>query len=137
MWKLSLSAITLGMILTALGSSPARAEDAGAAGQKLFLKLKCTQCHSIDSLKIARVKAVEGEEEEAEVDESGKKVEPPDLSGVGNEFNADFIKKWLNKEEKINGKKHKKKFKGSPEELQAISDWMATVKFNVPKKKKG
>jgi mono/diheme cytochrome c family protein len=137
MWKLSLSAITFGMILSALGSSPAQAEDAGQAGQKLFLKLKCNQCHSIDSLKITRAKAVEEEEEEAEVDENGKKIEPSDLSGVGNEYNSDFIKKWLNKEEKIHGKKHKKKFKGSPEELQAISDWMATVKFNVPKKKKG
>jgi hypothetical protein len=43
--------------------------------------------------------------------------------------------KFLKKIEKLEGRKHKKKFKGSDEDLQAISDWLGTLKFDVPKDK--
>ncbi len=134
MWKVSLSAIAVVAAMIAMSPSTAKSEDA-PPGQKIFIKLKCNQCHSIDSLKIAKVKSAEDDEEEADEDE--EKIEPSDLSGTGKEHDAAFMVKWLKKEVKLDGHKHKKKFKGSPEELQTVSDWLATLKFNVPKKKKG
>lgn len=130
MWKLTLASMGAGIALLFLMATPAKADDAAAI--KLFKDNKCTQCHAIDALKIEKVKG--DEEEKDEADEGGKKVDPPDLGGAGKEHDAAFISKWLMKEEKIEGKKHKKKFKGSPEDLKVLSDWLATLKYDVPKK---
>ena len=132
MWQLSLSSLAAGLVLICLGAARVGAEDAVPPAQKIFTTNKCTQCHSIDSLKIAKVKSEEKEEELAEGEE---KIDPPDLSGVGKEHDPAFITKWLMKEEKIDGHKHKKKFKGSPEDLKVLADWLGTLKYNVPKKK--
>ena len=132
MWKFTLSSLAAGLLLIGLGAARVSAADAVPAGQKIFTDFKCTQCHSIDSLKIAKVKS---EEKEEEAEEGGKKVEPPDLSGTGNNHDVAFMSKWLMKEEKIEGKKHKKKFKGNEEELKTLSEWLGTLKYNVPKKK--
>ncbi len=106
------------------------------AGQKIFLDNKCTQCHAIDALKISKAKADKDEEEE-EASEGGKKVDPPDLSDAGKnkDHDAAWFSKWLMKEEKVEGRKHKKKFKGSPEELKTVSEWLTTLKYDAPKKK--
>jgi mono/diheme cytochrome c family protein len=133
MWKLTLSSLAVGLLLAGPGVAPVTAGDAIPAGQKIYTTFKCTQCHSIDSLKIAKVKSEEKEEET--LAEGEKKVDPPDLSGTGNNHDAVFMAKWLMKEEKIEGKKHKKKFKGNEEELKILSEWLVTLKFNVPKKK--
>lgn len=133
MSNLTLTSCAAGVVLVALGASRAGADDAIPRGQQIFAEYKCTQCHSIDSLKIAKVKS-HGEDDD-EADEGGKKLEPPDLSGIGNEAKADFIVKWLKKEEAVDGHKHKKKFKGSEEDLHVLADWLGTLKYNVPKKK--
>ncbi len=53
----------------------------------------------------------------------------PDLSNLGNEnLEADFVKKFINKEVDLNGKKHAVKFKGSDEELTTLVDWLLTLK---------
>ncbi len=132
MWKLTFTSFAAGIVLICLGASRASAGDAVAPGQKIFTDNKCTQCHAIDALKIAKVKS---DEEEKDDDEGGKKVEPPDLGDAGKDHDAAFITKWLMKEEKIDGKKHKKKFKGSEEDLKVLADWLATLKYDVPKKK--
>ena len=134
MWKLTLSSLAAGLVLMCLGVARVSAGEAVVPGQKIFTGNKCTQCHSIDSLKISKVKSEEKEEEE-ELAEGEEKRDPPDLSGVGNEHDPAFITKWLMKEEKIKGHKHKKKFKGSPEDLKVLADWLGTLKYNVPKKK--
>jgi mono/diheme cytochrome c family protein len=133
MWKLSLSSLALGLMLPVLVANRVDAAEVIPPGQKIFTDFKCAQCHSIDSLKIAKVKSDEKDEEATE--EGGKKQEPSDLSDAGKRHDAAFISKWLMKEEKIEGKKHKKKFKGNPDELKTLSDWLGTLKYNVPKKK--
>ena len=139
MWK-SLSVLfAVGAFFVCLSFSKSSAAEAIPAGQKIFLDNKCTQCHNISALKIAKAKADKDEKEEEEASEGGKKVDPPDLSDVGKDKDHDaaWFSKWLMKEEKIEGRKHKKKFKGSPEELKTVTEWLTTLKFDVPKKKDG
>ena len=80
-------------------------------GKQIFENSKCIKCHSVESLEI-----------------TSKKDEPVDLSNVGASGDAEFLKKYLLKEETRNDKKHKTKFKGSDEELNALVDWLLTLK---------
>ncbi len=132
MLKIALSSLAAGLVLVALGATRSSADDAVSPGQKIFTENKCTQCHAIAALKILKV---ESDEKEAPEDEGGKKIDPPDLGDAGKEHDAAFITKWLMKEEKIDGHKHKKKFKGSEEDLKVLADWLGTLKYDVPKKK--
>ncbi len=138
MWRSLSILFTVGALFVCLSFSKTVAAEAAPAGQKLFLDNKCTQCHAIDALKIAKAKSDKGEEDE-EASEGGKKVDPPDLSDAGKDKDHDaaWFSKWLMKEEKVEGRKHKKKFKGSPEELKTMSEWLTTLKFDAPKKKDG
>lgn len=90
----------------------ARAQD---AGQKAFEANKCNNCHSIDKLGIAR--KIQSE-----------KMAGPDMSKVGAEHDAAWIAKWLAREVKIDDKTHKNEYKGTKEDLQTISTWLATLK---------
>jgi mono/diheme cytochrome c family protein len=133
MWKLTLVSMGMGMALICATAAPAKAED--AAGLKLFKQGKCVQCHSIDALKITKVKS-DGDDDDAVLDENGKKIDPPDLSGVGKDHDAAWFAKWLKKEVEVDGHKHKKKYKGSEDDLKVITEWIASdLKFDVPKKK--
>jgi hypothetical protein len=80
-------------------------------GQQIFADSKCIKCHSVESLEIV-----------------SSKDKPLDLSNVGADKDAEFLKKYLVKEEMINDKKHKTKFKGSDEELNTLVDWLLTLK---------
>lgn len=130
MWKISTVALAAALLLIGLTSAALAGED--PPGKKAFLRNKCQQCHTIDALNISKV---EGEEEEEAV-EGEEKVDPPDLSGAGKERTAEWHAKWLKKEEKTKkGRKHKKKFKGTAEELTVLSAWLATLKYDAPKEK--
>jgi cbb3-type cytochrome oxidase cytochrome c subunit len=90
---------------------PVRAAD--DAGKKLFVDNKCNSCHSVDSQGIAKTMA-------------GSKA--PDLSKVGANHDAAWFSKYLNKEVDVDGKKHVKGWTGSKEDLEALSNWLATLK---------
>ncbi len=80
-------------------------------GQQIFSDSKCTKCHSVEALGI-----------------TSTKDDATDLSNVGADKDADFLKKYMVKEETINDSKHKTKFKGSDEELDALVNWLLTLK---------
>lgn len=81
------------------------------SGKDIFLNNKCNVCHGISSLEITG------------------KPNYPDLSEFGKkEVTLEFVKKFLNKEEKQNGKAHPVKFKGSDEELTVLVTWLQTLK---------
>lgn len=86
-------------------------------GKPIFTKCECTTCHSINALGVKKQVGSEPANEEA-----------PDLSAVGAKRTADWIKKWLTKQVTIDGKKHEKKFKGTPEELDTVAKWLETLK---------
>ncbi len=106
---------TLGLLGLTLVALPAPA--AAADGKTIFTEYKCNQCHTIDAAGVAKV---EGEEEEEE--------EAPDLSKAGKEHDKVFIAKYLMKRVEIDGKKHKKRFTGSNQELVTLATWLAGLK---------
>ncbi len=109
--KLYKGVIALAIAAT-VGFSLLPAEE--VTGKDIFLNNKCNTCHSIKSQGI-----------ESKVGE-GKY---PDLSNVAsNKFENDFIKKFLMKEETLDGKKHAIKFKGDDAELSKLVDWLQTLK---------
>jgi mono/diheme cytochrome c family protein len=91
----------------------ARADE--AAAKKAFDANKCSNCHSIEKLEMAR--KIQSE-----------KTAGPDLSKVGTKHDAAWIVKWCMREVEKDGKTHKSEYKGTKEDLQAVADWLATLK---------
>jgi len=90
------------------------------AGKKLFMDAKCTSCHSMEAFGL--------------IPKTPKK-NIPDLSFVGDRHNADFIKLFITKQEKMHDANHPIAYKGSDEELVILADWLASLKaeVNTPK----
>lgn len=113
----------LTMTLAAVLVSPimALSEARAADGKAIFSEKKCTTCHSIKAVGVEKTKKKKG----------------PDLSGVGKELNAEQIAKFVKKESEkksVYGDKqvkHKKKFKGSDEELKAVAAFLASQKSDL------
>jgi mono/diheme cytochrome c family protein len=118
-----------GVALLAMGA--AFAADV-PAGQKVFLDAKCNSCHTLKAAKIEKRKAATTEEgEETSATSTTTKKQPPDLSGAGIKRDAAWIEGWLLRKELVDGKKHKKKFTGTPEEAKTVSAWLATMKVKA------
>jgi cytochrome c553 len=79
-------------------------------GKKIFMNSKCQTCHTVESHEI-----------------TSKAKKTTDLSNVGAIYRANFLEKFLVKEEKIGGKVHPQAFKGSHEELHQLSEWLQTL----------
>ena len=89
------------------------AEEAEPAGKKVFMDQKCNVCHSIESMSITKKTA------------SSK---APDLSNIGSTQSAEWIAKFLLREEKLNNKQHSKPWTGKKEDLTTLSTWLASLK---------
>jgi cytochrome c551/c552 len=83
----------------------------GPDAKNIFTEKKCVICHSVEAAGI-----------------ESKKKDPVDLSKVGDTYDADFISKFITKQEKIDGKEHKILVKGSDEELKTLTEWLASLK---------
>lgn len=103
------------------------AADSIPAGQKIFLDSKCNSCHSLKAAKIEKKQTETAEAEEAAPSGTPAK-KPPDLSGVGLKHTAAWMEGWLMKKELMDGKKHKKMFRGSPGDLKTLTTWLSTMK---------
>ena len=51
-----------------------------------------------------------------------------DLSKVGSERDAEWIGQFLRKQVKLDGKKHKQKYRGSDEDLATLGLWLSSLK---------
>ena len=83
-------------------------------GQALFTDThKCNMCHAVPAAGI-------------EAKTKSEKMKGGDLGG---KIEAEFaeIAAYVRKEGELDGKTHKKPFKGTDEELQAIIDWLGTL----------
>jgi mono/diheme cytochrome c family protein len=106
------SGVTLGALVAFASAATAAAQD---AGQKAFEANKCSNCHSVDKVGIAR--KIESE-----------KMAGPDMSKVGDKHDAAWIVKFASREIMLDDKQHKNEYKGTKEDLQAIADWLASLK---------
>jgi cytochrome c2 len=124
------SAAALAIAAAPVGAAETATKAAAAkppGGKELFISYKCTSCHSIETEKIEK-KKTEPAEGTAPSAEASAPQKNSDLSGVGAKKDAAWISKYLMKEEKLEEKLHKTKFKGTPEELKALSSWLASLK---------
>ncbi|MEI7811923.1 MAG: c-type cytochrome [Ignavibacteria bacterium] len=99
-------------LVSVLFVTSALTAQAGGDGRKIFESNKCTMCHSIKVEKI----------------EKSGKSNAPDLSTVGSEKKAEWIQKFLKKEETNAGKKHAIAFKGTDAELKTVAEWLVKHK---------
>jgi mono/diheme cytochrome c family protein len=115
----------------------ALAPDAEAAdGKQLYIDSGCAKCHSV----LAEGIEVAAEEEEEEDDPFGgdegeEEEEPGDLSGLGASWEHDGAKgleDWLMKKLEVDGKKHKKRFKGSKTDLKDLAAWLMGLTKPAP-----
>ena len=108
--------VLLAFTLPLLAPQAARADAGAMPGKEVFVAQKCNLCHSIESQAIERKSKSE-------------KTKGPDLSDIGKDHDAAWITKWLKKEvADENGKKHEKDFKGTPEEMQKVAEFLASLK---------
>ncbi|MBI3587372.1 MAG: c-type cytochrome [Ignavibacteriales bacterium] len=87
-------------------------DEKGEAEKKIFTEQKCNSCHSIEVVGLKK----------------RPNQKPPDLSEVGSEQKAEFLAKYLRKQETIGGAKHMVAFKGSDEELEKLTKWLESLK---------
>ncbi len=95
-------------------------------GKEIFLKNKCKMCHSLRAAgleKKSKPKASAGPN-------AAKKA--PDLSDVGSNRDAEWLHSWLKKKIALDGKKHKKKFKGNAQDLDVLINWLLSHKGDSP-----
>ena len=104
-------------------------------GKDIFLSQKCNKCHNIAAQNIAKLESEDdamAEEDDLFGEEEEEATKPPDLSGVGKVHDGAWITQWI--EKKIandKGKKHKKRFKGTDEELKTLVTWLSGLKSDV------
>lgn len=129
-WSLGSTALLVPLLATLVlvRVTPAAAEP---SGQELFLKYQCNKCHTIRSLEIGKLESAASEDEDEESDATAgkKRPDPPDLSGEGlGEHDAAFLEAFLMRREKIEGRSHRQRFRGKPAELDAVVEWLLTLK---------
>ena len=84
-----------------------------ADGRVLFIEQKCHMCHSVPEVDVVAMA-------------KSKKMKGPDLPAEVRE--PDWMVRFLKREVQLNGKDHKKEFKGTEEELRAITAWLVQLK---------
>jgi cytochrome c2 len=103
--------LSIGLALRAPSAAVAAGEH---PGQTVFLAQKCDMCHSIDALAIAATT-------------KSDKMKGPDLSNAAAR-SAEWTAKWLQRQEQVDGKTHKKEWKGTDEELANLVAFLGTLK---------
>ena len=124
-------ATIVALLLVIASGSTARADDAkktAEEGKALFIKHTCTTCHTIASKGLG--KGEKGAETNAKPAEAapGAARKPPDLSAVGATRKADWIKLFLTRKEKIEGRSHLLRFRGTDAELTVLAAWLESLK---------
>ncbi|MCC7430486.1 c-type cytochrome [bacterium] len=103
-------------------------------GQKIFLKYGCNECHTVLAASIGKSDKKSTDDEEEAAEKENEAIKPPDLSNIGNEKKGEWVDLYLRKKEAIEGRKHKKRFKGNKEEKTTLVEWLGTLK-TVPEVK--
>lgn len=124
---LTSAAVVLGFIIAGMFSIDISIAQDQAAAVAIFTEHECQGCHSVQ---IAKIDLDIGDLEPDEIDEDA-----PDLSAVGLVHEIDWLKLYLKKKNKQNGEKHEKKFRGTDEEFEVLTNWLVSMKTEVETKK--
>ena len=92
-----------------------------AGAKDIFVKQKCNKCHE---WKAQGVEKLPPDPDAPAPDPKFK----PDVSKLSDKVTGDkkeYLTKWLNKEVQRDGKDHKKRFAGTPEELETLVSALA------------
>jgi len=92
-----------------------------AGAKDIFVQYKCNKCHEWKAQGVTKLPA---EPDAPAADPNFK----PDVSKMSDKVTGnkkDYLTKWLNKEIQRDGKDHKKRFAGTPEELKTLVDALA------------
>ena len=123
----------------------AQDNEASENGRKMFIEKRCYTCHTIkaESAEIEAAKAAFAESKGVELKEDEKddtKGIAPDLSDIGTKRNAESITALLKDPKKSfkdtpvcqsnAKKKYRKRFKGSPEELDVLVIYLSSLKYD-------
>ncbi len=103
---LPLAAFVLVLGLVASAEEPAK-------GQQVFDAQKCNMCHSVST---------------AGIEAKSEKMFKGDLVNLAETRDAEWLAQYLTRKTQLEGEDHKKEFKGSDEELQALVDWLLEQK---------
>lgn len=103
------------LILSSAPTATALAGDGGAGGKQIFLSERCNLCHSVSSAGI-KAKA------------KSESMRGPDLTGASADKDPAWLAGYLRQKVRKDGELHKRGFKGSDEELQALVDWLLEQK---------
>ena len=124
---LTSAAVVLGFIIAGMFSIDISLAQDQASAVAIFTEHECQGCHSVQ---IAKIDLDIGDLEPDEIDEDA-----PDLSAVGLKHEIDWLKLYLKKKNKQNGEKHEKKFRGTDEEFEVLTNWLVSMKTEVETKK--
>lgn len=124
---LTSAAVVLGFIIVGMFSIDISHAQGHAAAVAIFTEHECQGCHSVQ---IAKIDLDIGDLEPDEIDEDA-----PDLSAVGLKHEIDWLKLYLKKKNKQNDEKHEKKFRGTDEEFEVLTNWLVSMKTEVETKK--
>ena len=105
-------------VLSLIAVTAMAGEGEVAAGQQVVLDQKCNMCHAVSTVGI-------------EAKTKSEKMMGPDLVNLADHESlgdAATLAKYIKQEAKIDGEEHKKGFKGTDEELQALVDWLLEQK---------
>jgi cytochrome c2 len=98
-----------GLFLAAMVDSPAVAEGEKNDGKAIFLAQKCNTCHAVPSVGI-------------EATTKSEAMKGPDIKGIS--VDAEKLGQYLRKKAQIDGKDHKKEYKGDDDKLKVLIDWV-------------
>jgi len=124
---LTSAAVVLGFIIVGMFSIDISHAQGQAPAVAIFTEHECQGCHSVQ---IAKIDLDIGDLEPDEIDEDA-----PDLSAVGLKHEIDWLKLYLKKKNKQNDEKHEKKFRGTDEEFEVLTNWLVSMKTEVETKK--
>lgn len=109
----ALLAAAAAVAILALAVPPATSAGEEADAKALFVEThKCNMCHGVAAAGI-------------EAKTTSDKMKGPDLSGFKSDKDLAELAAFMRKENE--GEQHKKGFKGTDEELQAILDWLGSL----------
>lgn len=98
-------------VALAFSAASAFAEEGEDPGAAVFATMKCSMCHSVST---------------AGIEAKSEKMFKGDLIDLDRD--AKWLTEYMKLEVDIEGTPHKKPFKGSDEELQALVDWLLEQK---------